>query len=162
MDLWLCFRGQEQDQVRVWMTEPNGKFFQGFWSVPLSEDKVLKDRHQSWKRKAKIHRATLKGQDNIDHHIYIAKHSPVAADTLLSILPVDLVFTSAHFSQGYLLVINESLLTNEQEHLLTRFAKVFELTYQRFLDLKKAEAQALEARIEMALERVRARTSTLR
>ena len=38
------------------------------------------------------------------------------------------------------------------------FAAVFEQTYTRFLDLQKAEAQAREAQIEAALERVRSRT----
>ena len=39
-----------------------------------------------------------------------------------------------------------------------RFAKVFGQIYQRFLDLQKAEAQAREAQIEAALERVRSRS----
>ena len=42
-----------------------------------------------------------------------------------------------------------------------RFGKVFEQTYTRFLDLQKAEAQAREAQIEAALERVRARTMAM-
>jgi hypothetical protein len=41
---------------------------------------------------------------------------------------------------------------------MRRFAEVFNLTYTRFLDLQKAEAQAREARIEAALEKVRSRT----
>jgi signal transduction histidine kinase len=40
---------------------------------------------------------------------------------------------------------------------MKRFANVFNLTYKRFLDLQKAEAQARAAKIEAALERVRAR-----
>jgi len=36
-----------------------------------------------------------------------------------------------------------------------RFAKVFEQTYTRFLDLKKVESQTKEAQIEASLERVR-------
>ncbi|HZW66151.1 MAG TPA: ATP-binding protein [Hanamia sp.] len=42
--------------------------------------------------------------------------------------------------------------------IVKRFAKVFEQAYVRFLDLQKAEAQAREAQIEAALERVRSRT----
>ncbi|MCW8806369.1 MAG: ATP-binding protein [Ignavibacteriaceae bacterium] len=45
--------------------------------------------------------------------------------------------------------------TNEENAVLMRFGKVFQQTYTRFLDLKKAEAQAREAQIEAALERVR-------
>ena len=41
---------------------------------------------------------------------------------------------------------------------MIRFAKVFGQIYQRFLDLQKAEAQAREAQIEAALEKVRSRT----
>ena len=35
-----------------------------------------------------------------------------------------------------------------------RFGKVFQQAYTRFLDLQKAEAQAREAQIENALEKV--------
>ena len=38
---------------------------------------------------------------------------------------------------------------------------VFEQTYTRFLDLQKAEAQAREAQIESALERVRCKTMAM-
>ena len=42
--------------------------------------------------------------------------------------------------------------------ILERLGKVFEQTYTRFLDLQKAEAQAREAYIEAALEKVRSRS----
>jgi serine phosphatase RsbU (regulator of sigma subunit) len=47
-------------------------------------------------------------------------------------------------------------LTEEEINLFKRFLKVFELAYQRYLDIEKAEAQAREAQIEASLERVRA------
>ncbi len=46
----------------------------------------------------------------------------------------------------------------EAHDIFKRLGSVFEQTYTRFLDLQKAEAQAREARIEAALERVRSRT----
>lgn len=49
-------------------------------------------------------------------------------------------------------------LTEEEINLFKRFLKVFELSYQRYLDIEKAEAQAKEAEIQLALERVRARS----
>jgi len=42
--------------------------------------------------------------------------------------------------------------------LLKRFRNVFYLSYQRYMDIATAEAQTREARIEAALERVRARS----
>jgi hypothetical protein len=42
--------------------------------------------------------------------------------------------------------------------IIKRFASVFGQTYRRYLDLQKAEAQAREAKIEAALEKVRSRS----
>jgi hypothetical protein len=49
----------------------------------------------------------------------------------------------------------------EAHDIFIRFGKVFEQTYTRFLDLQKAEAQARESQIQLALERVRARTMAM-
>ena len=51
--------------------------------------------------------------------------------------------------------------SSEENEIIRRFAQVFQQTYTRFLDLKKAEAQAREAQIEAALERVRARAMAM-
>ena len=51
--------------------------------------------------------------------------------------------------------------TDEENNTLMRFGKVFQQTYTRFIDLQKAEAQTKEAQIELALERVRARTMAM-
>ena len=61
----------------------------------------------------------------------------------------------AFFKYGFLLFITYQPVPDSHE-VFKRFAKVFEQTYTRFLDLKKAEGQAREAQIEVALERVRA------
>ncbi|MCK5456515.1 MAG: nuclear transport factor 2 family protein, partial [Melioribacteraceae bacterium] len=47
-------------------------------------------------------------------------------------------------------------ITEEQLEILQKFRNVFNLAYQHFSDLQKAEEQAREAQIEVALERVRA------
>jgi signal transduction histidine kinase len=51
--------------------------------------------------------------------------------------------------------------SKEEEGIFKRFGKVFEQAYTRFLDLQKAEAQAREAKIETALERVRSRSMAM-
>ena len=51
--------------------------------------------------------------------------------------------------------------SDEENNTLMRFGKVFQQTYTRFLDLQKAEAQAREAQIEAALEKVRSRTMAM-
>src|SRR5690349_10064086 len=49
-------------------------------------------------------------------------------------------------------------LVDEEIELFKRFRNVFELAFRRYLDIEKAEAQARESQIQLALERVRAKT----
>ena len=65
------------------------------------------------------------------------------------------------FSQGWLNISTLEPLPDQTLVLLDRFASVFNLTYTRFLDLQKAEIQVQEAKIEAALERVRARAMSM-
>ena len=52
--------------------------------------------------------------------------------------------------------------TDEENNTLMRFGKVFQQTYTRFLDLQKAEAQALEAIKRASVDRVRAEIASMR
>ena len=54
------------------------------------------------------------------------------------------------------------LFTGKETEVLSRFAKVFDQTYTRFLDLQKAEKQARDAQIEAAMERIRSRSLAMR
>src|SRR5258705_6801063 len=65
------------------------------------------------------------------------------------------------FSGGMMGISSETPASGEAIKLLDRFANVFDVTYTRFNDLKKAEAQAKEAQIELSLERVRARAMAM-
>ncbi len=75
---------------------------------------------------------------------------------------VDRVFLSYSFNNfGGLQTGGLEPLSDENLDIFSRFGKVFDLTYTRFNDLKLAEAQAREAQIELALERVRARAMAM-
>ena len=70
-------------------------------------------------------------------------------------------FNVFFFSEGSLNVITERTLVDEECKLIQRFANAFGQIYRRFQDLKLAEEQAREARIEAALERVRSRSMAM-
>lgn len=65
------------------------------------------------------------------------------------------------FTHGYLLFITYEQVADAHD-IFKRFTKVFDQTYTRFLDIKKAEAQARESQIEAALEKVRGLRSACR
>ena len=67
----------------------------------------------------------------------------------------------AWFGYGQIVCAGLRTLSEHEFEILQLFSKVFEQTYTRFLDLQKAEAQAREAEIEAALEKMRARTMVM-
>ena len=77
------------------------------------------------------------------------------------LVPNVLYYNYSKISGGALLLITNTEASQQSKYLLKRAAKVFNLAYSRFLDLQKAEAQAREARIEAALERVRSRAMAM-
>jgi signal transduction histidine kinase/ketosteroid isomerase-like protein len=62
------------------------------------------------------------------------------------------------FSNGFMGAASPGTISEESWDLLQRATAVFSFAYKRFSDLQKAEAQAREAQIEAALERVRSRS----
>src|SRR6185503_10529084 len=70
-------------------------------------------------------------------------------------------YFNAMFHFGGLFAFRETEFPEEAKSVMKRFAGVFNLTYKRFLDLQKAEAQTRESQIQLALERVRARTMAM-
>ncbi len=101
------------------------------------------------------------GEDECPAHYEYLCSLPGVGEQLLKMkdegipFPASQIDHVAFFKYGYVLFITYEP-TPESHEIFIRFAKVFEQTYTRFLDLQKAEAQAREAQIEAALERVRA------
>ncbi|ASV31814.1 ATP-binding protein [Maribacter cobaltidurans] len=138
---------EENKQWKVWMTDANYEAFKNFWTLPFNADQHLKNRYKSWKKKEEFHATELEGKENVKHHKIISHYAPWKKESIGQ-LPEKLVLSSAHFTHGHLLIVTGESLIQEVESILTRFAKVFDQTYIRFLDLKKAEHQALLIKVE--------------
>ena len=149
----------KNDITELWMGTDSGNLLPPMM-IPYKEERTHRDIYEALQQKKQSHHKIWEGKDLEEHYTFL-KTIPsvkIAIEQLneagLS-LPEKQCYYVGFFKQGYLLLItkepNEAL-----EDLSKRFASVFDLTYTRFLDLQKAEAQAREARIEMALESVRA------
>ena len=146
----------------TWVTSPGGDTF-GLFYLPLTGDTTFDERYAAWKQQQIIFHQTVAGEVRSKHLEYAITtfNSKEAEEMVLSQFPDPTVFYCFNFSHGYLHLVSGSELKNEEELLLVRFTRVFEQTYARFLDLQKAEAQAREAKIEAALERVRSRSMAM-
>ncbi len=136
--------------------------------MPHTETKVMRALRASWLKQEPVHFIVLDPKASLVHQTYIAKliaaqsNAPeFTVEGFLSVSPERVHIYSLNFKQGYLFLVGGAPLAAADIEILIRFTKVFELTYTRFLDLQKAEGQAREGRIELALERVRARTMAM-
>ncbi len=128
--------------------------------IPLLGDSILKARYEAWKQKISVFSQRLSAQ-RLKKHMevtYPLNKRTRAEKIAAKDMPDPTFFYFGNFSYGYIMVIATEKLNENETALLPRFAAVFEMTYRRFLDLQKAEAQAREAQIEVALERIRSRT----
>ncbi|MEH6779737.1 nuclear transport factor 2 family protein, partial [Maribacter arcticus] len=164
-ELWgtgfgLCAENSDKDEF--WFANKNGVFPPVV--IPNTADPAHKEMYQGWRKKVDFLSIEKSGKALKQHYNYmlsIAEVSPFfqkIMDEGLQ-LPERQQWNAAYFSKGYLLII--TIEPYPDVEILKRFAKVFDQTYTRFLDLKKAEEQAREAKIEAALERVRAQSMAM-
>ena len=151
----------KNDLAEVWMAADSGGLLPPMM-IPYKEEPTHAEIYKASLRGEPAHNKIWEGKELEKHYLFLKTIPSVktAIDILENsglTLPSRQCYYVGFFKEGYLLLItkepNEGL-----KDLSKRFASVFDLTYTRFLDLQKAEAQAREAQIEAALERVRSRT----
>ena len=144
--------------ANAWMTTEDGAGVKDGIQVSWLGHPVLNEVYEAWLREEAFIEQDLVGTrlDEFIHWIQANTTTPYSQNQ-----PKRRVYGYARFSYGMIAIIKSTGITTEERNILIRFAKVFEQTYTRFLDLKKAEAQAREAQIETALERVRAHTMAM-
>jgi signal transduction histidine kinase len=135
------------------------------FKIPLTESPAFVRFHKSRQSGQSFYAEEVSGDALAAHYRYMLT-LPVFGDILNGFfkagftLPESQINNVANFSHGNLIFITYQHVP-EAWDIFKRFAKVFDLTYTRFNDLKQAEAQAQKARIEAALERVRARAMSM-
>lgn len=156
---------EEEDAVEYWFADNLDSNLLQSYKVAGQKNKVFRQIWEEWKKKSPQIKVYMEGDEKRDYDTFILE------ETEFSKLPEELkqeirthktvCFTFTFFEYGYFESVDLTIPDEENAKLIIRFAKVFEQTYTRFLDLQKAEAQAREAQIEAALERVRASTMAM-
>jgi signal transduction histidine kinase len=165
-ETWSCgfCTWKENELVEVWMGADSGGLLPPM-VIPYKKEPTHHDIYKASLTGTDSHENIWEGKALKKHYDFLRTLPSVASaikqleDAGLS-LPIKQCYYIGFFKQGYLLLITKEP-NAEMQDISKRFAKVFEQAYTRFLDLQKAEAQAREAEIELALERVRARTMAM-
>jgi signal transduction histidine kinase len=142
--------------VDIWSTDRSGQQLNKRFVARLDEKTTLAKMHAGWKSGQKSQIIDLVDEEFWEWIRYAREEMGIQVNE--NQLKGRRVHNLAYFSQGYLSIHSNEPLASEIRGILERFANVFNLTYTRFLDLQKAEAQLREAQIESALETVRSRS----
>ena len=160
---WLTLWNPEENTFTYRSTGTSGQRIQGQQVLDIDGMDIWQELYEKWKTDT---------SDSVEVLFY-SKESLGQLFGLLeetySAMPEEERLTPEHFPEGgysvqghckfgYIGYTHTREPSEEEKEILTRFATEFGRVYQRFLDLQKAEAQAREAQIEAALERVRARS----
>ena len=142
IEYWVTMHGQQMNKV---------------FKFSIDEPYVTRRIYHAWKELKKSLVIDLSGQELHDFTTYREAMGGAAVNPMEDRRFINVAF----FSKGLINVQSTESRSAESLRILERFAAVFEQTYTRFLDLKKAEAQVRESQIQLALERVRAKTMAM-
>ncbi|HEX6172153.1 MAG TPA: tetratricopeptide repeat protein, partial [Chitinophagaceae bacterium] len=139
------------------------------FKLPFTLFEEINDEFKKWKatpveKRNELFFTTEFSAEQWQRYMNIIEKLPELAEIFRPLLEAKItkwVTHNAYFSHGILTLQGTEAYSQETQEIQKRFAKVFEQTYTRFLDLKKAEAQTREAQIEAALERVRAKSMAM-
>jgi signal transduction histidine kinase len=165
--IWSCgYNIFEKDEKSCigWMSTEGS--IQPSFRIPLKVSPTFIKFYESRQNGEELYEERIGGDDLVTHYNYMLT-LPNFAEILKGFfnsghrLPTFQVNTVVNFSQGNLIFISTEPIPEAHE-IFRRFAKVFEQTYTRFLDLQKAEINEHEAIRQASLDRVRAEIASMR
>ena len=139
------------------MVDAEKKLVSDHMNIDLDDTWVGRQMLEFYRSGKKQISIPMKGDKRKEWINYCADHSKVLIGFYGDAIP-DRIYHLYKFSNGFIGAASPGDISAESWDLLQRATSVFSLAYTRFSDLQQAEAQAREAKIEAALERVRSRT----
>ncbi|HNV30503.1 MAG TPA: hypothetical protein PKJ83_15260, partial [Cyclobacteriaceae bacterium] len=163
--LVMTYSPESKDHTQ-WITDATQTYAVPFF-IPFTEHSIALDQIHAREKQLEFYSKVYDQNEKNEYFRYLFQHTEykhVPYDVQELILNSKDFGISIAFEKHSAIAIPSTvgkLVSGDEIIILKRFARVFEQSYTRFLDLQKAEAQAREAQIQLALERVRARTMAM-
>jgi len=153
----------ELQMMEVWSSASikNGQVIRIVDKLDMTIHPLLREVYKSWKNKEKSFSYDLNGTDKVDYYRFLANYPGYMAIAKDQDLP-DHFCSVFFFEEGGLYTFSLEPHSEEQKAVLEKFTAVFSLTFRRYQDLKKSEANGREAVKQAALDRIRADIASMR
>ncbi|NQV74407.1 hypothetical protein HQ496_14925 [bacterium] len=124
---------------------------------------IIRRAYAGWKSRESFQRTVLEGKDLVEyyHAVFDTMPLPDWKERMQRGEAATESFATFPFQDGWLYTFARHEFDDAELDLYQRFARVFGLAYQRYHDLKNAQAQARESQIEASLERVRGQAMSM-
>src|SRR6187402_1749392 len=157
--LYIAIINDNSGDLEFWITDENGDKVSSRYIVNIHKNTSIKTMYEGWVAKKKTITVDMQGKELEDWLTYWKEEFNVPFKPGAALKRR--VQNIAYFSKGFVAIASPDDQPETTINLLERFAAVFNLTYTRFNDLQQAEAQAREATIEAALEKVRGKAMAM-
>ncbi|TDQ17033.1 SnoaL-like protein [Algoriphagus boseongensis] len=152
--LYIGIIKDNSSETEFWTTEEDGSKISTAYTTDLLNNASFTKMYEGWRRKEKSTVVDIQGKELKEYIDYLTSLNIPFKDGKKQTRRIQYL---AYFAKGFIGMASPDEQPRESMEILERFAYAFNLTFTRFNDLKVAEAQARQAQIEVALERVRAR-----
>jgi signal transduction histidine kinase len=152
----------ENKTMEVWNSyaDKNGEIRKVAGLLDMNIHPLLQQAFTAWQNKDENLQYKLEGEDLKDYYAAIARSSTYRLPEYNE--PLDTHYCNLYlFDEGSMYTFTRLPHNAETQAVMKKFTAVFSLTFRRYQDLKKAEAQAREAQVEAALERVRSHSMAM-
>ncbi|HSP41065.1 MAG TPA: nuclear transport factor 2 family protein, partial [Gillisia sp.] len=159
-DVWIMAKSGDNNSIQL---SGDNNSIQLSGNEPLESNFMLLKAYQAWK-KGNDYEYILEGSELTEYYHSLDKINFLS--NLKSTFSEEIKtprqhYFNAAFKHGSLFAFFEDQMPDYGKTILKRFSNVLNLAYSRFSDIQIAEAQAREAQIEAALERVRSRSMAM-
>lgn len=176
VELGLSFDGalififeKEKRNIRLWIATTHLSapvLIDLPYDEEIKNNAIIKDLWNAIDKGENIINRSYTGETKNEYFRYVSKYNESKIPESVRKIQIEADSWTAYFAAEKNSIVgfdswSGHIITGDDFQTLIRFAKVFEQAYTRFLDLQKAEAQARESQIQLALERVRARTMAM-
>ncbi|HLY70773.1 MAG TPA: hypothetical protein VKR53_13665, partial [Puia sp.] len=154
------FRLNHAAEVWSFMKTEEGETVRTSGTLDMNATLVWQGLYQGWQKQDDFFHYFLAGEEKKAYYKVLSNSPDYSLSGEMPELP-DQHFQAYYFPEGAIWTYSLNVHSEEHRQILRKFTAVFSLTFRRYLDLKKAEAQAREAQIEAALERVRGKAMAM-
>ncbi len=159
---WISIFDMENKKIDVWFSPLGLVSKEAFYAkVSYEGDGFLESAIMDWSKGYPFTRRSFRGKEFkewIDYTSALTGYQFFSDHFNSENYSEGVEILDARSEYGNISAASNQPFNEEFKNIMARFAKVFDQTYRRFLDLQKAEAQTREAQIEAALEKVRSRS----